>query len=53
MVRRRWATKRKGLPRKDVAAAGGWKGTQLLSLVFLDRIVAGIKLVLEAEGLRF
>lgn len=28
--RRIWATKRKGLPLQDVAAAGGWKGTQVL-----------------------
>jgi integrase len=34
MLRRRWATKRKGLPLQDVAALGGWKGTQVLSTVY-------------------
>jgi hypothetical protein len=28
--RRKWATERKHLPLVDVAAAGGWKGTQML-----------------------
>jgi hypothetical protein len=34
MLRRRWATKRKGLSIKDVAHAGGWKGTQVLQEVY-------------------
>jgi len=29
--RRKWATARKHLPLADVAAAGGWKGTQTLT----------------------
>ena len=33
MLRRRWATKWKGLSLKDVAAAGGWKGTQVLQIL--------------------
>jgi hypothetical protein len=28
--RRKWATERKHLPLKDVAAAGGWKDTETL-----------------------
>jgi len=28
--RRKWATERKHFPLVDVAAAGGWKGTQML-----------------------
>lgn len=28
--RRKWASERKHLPLPDVAAAGGWKGTQTL-----------------------
>lgn len=32
--RRAWATKRKGLSLKDVAAAGGWKGTHVLQQIY-------------------
>jgi len=32
--RRMWATKRKELPAADVAAVGGWKGTQVLENVY-------------------
>lgn len=32
--RRAWATKRKDLSLKDVAAAGGWKGTQVLQSIY-------------------
>lgn len=46
--RRMWATKRKHLPLKDVAAAGGWKGTQTLQTVYqhpdpdtLEEVVMG------------
>ena len=28
--RRKWVTERKGMPLKDVAAAGGWKETRTL-----------------------
>lgn len=34
MLRRRWATKRKGMSLKDVAHVGGWKGTQVLQEVY-------------------
>ncbi|MFC1660903.1 tyrosine-type recombinase/integrase [Gemmatimonadota bacterium] len=34
MLRRRWATKRKGQSLKDVAYVGGWKGTQVLQEVY-------------------
>ena len=33
-LRRRWATARKGLSLRDVAAVGGWKTTQVLSDVY-------------------
>lgn len=33
-LRRRWATKRKGMSLKDVAKAGGWKNTQTLEQVY-------------------
>lgn len=33
-LRRRWATKRKGMSLKDVAKAGGWKTTQTLEQVY-------------------
>jgi len=29
-IRRKWATERKGVPVKDVAAAGGWRDTETL-----------------------
>lgn len=32
--RRKWATERKHLPDVDVAAAGGWKGTQTLRMIY-------------------
>ena len=47
-LRRRWATKRKGLPAQDVAAAGGWRDVQVLQSVYqqtdpdtLERVVLG------------
>lgn len=33
--RRAWATARKHLPLADVAAAGGWKGTEALQRCYL------------------
>ena len=32
--RRLWATERRHLPAQDVAAAGGWKGTQALTTIY-------------------
>ena len=32
--RRLWATERRHLPAQDVAAAGGWTGTQALTTIY-------------------
>lgn len=57
-LRRRWATARKGLSLRDVAAVGGWKTTQVLSDVYqlADRdsmeavAVGGKPVTRRAEG---
>lgn len=53
MLRRRWATKRKGQSLKDVAAAGGWKGTQVLQEVYQQADMATMEeVVLSTRELR-
>ena len=51
--RRKWATERKHLPDVDVAAAGGWKGTESLKTAYQQADEATIlRVVLEAAELR-
>lgn len=53
MLRRRWATKRKDMSLKDVAHAGGWKGTQVLQDVYQQEdFDAAQEVVLAARPLR-
>lgn len=56
--RRMWATKRKDLPVQDVAAAGGWKGTQVLREIYQQAdpetmeavVMGGRDLLMAADG---
>lgn len=48
--RRKWATERKGYSLKDVAAAGGWKGTQTLLECYQQPDVQTMRLVMEAPA---
>lgn len=51
--RRKWATERKGMPIKDVAAAGGWSDTATLLRSFQQSDEATLtQVVLEAPKLR-
>ena len=51
--RRKWATERKHLPDVDVAAAGGWKGTESLKTAYQQADDATIlRVVLGAGELR-
>jgi hypothetical protein len=51
MFRRVWATERKDLPLKDVAAAGGWRDTGTL-LRYQQPDEATLRAVVEFERLR-
>ena len=51
--RRAWATKRKGLSLQDVAAAGGWRGTQVLQAIYQQADTDTLEeVVLSARPLR-
>ncbi len=54
-LRRAFATKRKGMSVQDVAALGGWKGTQVLQTVYQQADVDAMERVLlegQKVGLR-
>lgn len=51
--RRKWATERKHLPDRDVAAAGGWKDTRALKTAYQQVDLATVlEVVLNPKGLR-
>lgn len=49
--RRKWATERKHLPTVDVAAAGGWTGTETLILCYQQADEATMLAVVLGGGL--
>jgi hypothetical protein len=46
--RRKWATERKGFSLKDVAAAGGWKGTATLLECYQQPDIATLREAMSA-----
>ena len=47
--RRGWATRHKDFPDVDVARAGGWRGTEVLTTIYQQATDMGVRKVLTAD----